>query len=146
MLPSWYERPKNVFRCRNQLARRTRSTAFEMSGPRGQLSCSDDTYPSAYCTIRPFFDHANQQGPYCGTSGLWSTRMMLGTSPCCDLGTLHTRKSPSAVCVASISVFCFDEDPCQARSVIRAGDRVVFNVCSMVNEGCSVAINIEPLR
>lgn len=71
---------------------------------------------------------------------------MLGVSPCCALGTLHTRKSPSAVCVASISVFCFDDDPCQARSVIRAGDRVVLSVCSIVNEGCRVAINIEPFR
>ena len=72
--------------------------------------------------------------------------MMLGTSPCCAFGTLQTRKSPSAVCVASISVFCFDEDPCHARSVMRAGDRVVFSVCSIVNEGCRVAMSIEPFK
>ena len=71
---------------------------------------------------------------------------MFGTSPCCPFGTLHTRRSPSAVCVASMSVFCLEEDPCQARSVIRAGDRVVFSVCSIVKEGCNVAMSIEPLR
>ena len=45
-----------------------------------------------------------------------------------------------------MSVFCFDEDPCQARPVIRDGALVVVNVCRIVKEGCSVAISMEPLR
>lgn len=71
---------------------------------------------------------------------------MLGGSECACFGTLHTLRSPSDVCVASISVFCFDDEPCHARPVIRAGDRFVFNVCIIVKEGCNVAISIEPFR
>ena len=55
------------------------------------------TYPSVYCTIRPFLDHENQQGPGSLCSDLLSTRITQGASPPCeDLGTLHTLRSPSA--------------------------------------------------
>lgn len=61
-------------------------------------------------------------------------------------GTLQTLRSPSAVCVASISVFCLDEDPCHARPVMRDGGLFVVKVCSIVKEGRRVAIRMEPLR
>lgn len=73
--------------------------------------------------------------------------MTHGTSPLCGtFGTLHTRRSPSVVCAASISDFCFDEDPCQAKPAIGEGDLGVVRVCRMVNDGCSVAIKMEPFR
>lgn len=59
---------------------------------------------------------------------------------------LQTLRSPSIVWVASISVFCLEEEPCQARPVILDGARFVVNVCNIVNEGCKVAISIDPLR
>lgn len=61
--------------------------------------------------------------------------MILGVSPPDCFGTLQTLKSPSEVCVASMSVFCFDDDPCQASPVIRAGDLVVFRVWIIVKDG-----------
>jgi hypothetical protein len=70
--------------------------------------------------------------------------MMFGCSVEGGFGTLQTRRSPSIVCVASISVFCFDDDPCQASPVIRDGALVVVNVCNIVKDGCNVAIRIEP--
>lgn len=70
--------------------------------------------------------------------------MMFGCSLLGALGTLHTRRSPSMVCVASMSVFCFEEEPCQASPVMREGARVVVRVCRIVNEGCRVAIRMEP--
>ena len=69
---------------------------------------------------------------------------MLGGSGLGAFGRLQTRRSPSTVCVASISVFCLDEDPCQASPVILDGALVVVKVCSIVNDGRSVAINIDP--
>ena len=45
-----------------------------------------------------------------------------------------------------MSVFCLDADPCHARPVIREGALVVVRVCNIVNEGCRVAIRMEPLR
>lgn len=71
--------------------------------------------------------------------------MILGGSVAGVFETLQTRKSPSEVCVASISVFCFEEDPCHASPVIGDGPLEVLRVCNMVN-GCSVAIRMEPLR
>lgn len=72
--------------------------------------------------------------------------MMEGVSPVIPLGTLQTRKSPSDVCVANISVFCLDDDPCQASPVILEGALVVVRVWRIVKDGCRVAIKIEPLR
>lgn len=61
-------------------------------------------------------------------------------------GTLQTLKSPSAFCIASISDFCFEEDACHVSIEMGEGDLVVFNVCKIVNCGCSAASRIEPLR
>lgn len=72
--------------------------------------------------------------------------MIVGESCWPVFGTLHTLRSPSAVCVASMSVFCFDEEPCHARPAIRDGARDVVNVCNIVKAGCNVATRIEPLR
>ena len=72
--------------------------------------------------------------------------MIVGASCKGALGILQTLRSPSSVCVASISVFCLEEDPCQASPVIRDGALVVVKVCSIVNDGCRVAINMEPFK
>jgi len=48
---------------------------------------------------------------------------------------LHTRRSPSKVCVASISDFCLDEEPCHAKPIMGDGARDVVRVCSIVKEG-----------
>jgi hypothetical protein len=69
---------------------------------------------------------------------------MFGCSLDGAFGTLHTRRSPSIVWVASMSVFCLDDEPCQPRPVIRDGALVVVKVCSIVKDGCRVAIKIEP--
>ena len=61
--------------------------------------------------------------------------MMFGGSEWGGFGTLHTRKSPSKVCVANISDFCFEEEACQASPVICDGALEVVSVCSIVNEG-----------
>ena len=53
---------------------------------------------------------------------------MFGDSWLCPLGTLHTRRSPSLVWVASMSVFCLDEDPCHANPVILEGALLVVKV------------------
>lgn len=59
---------------------------------------------------------------------------------------LHMRRSPSAVWAASMSDFCFEDEPCQASPFSGEGARVVLSVCKIVNEGCNAAIRIEPLR
>jgi len=56
------------------------------------------------------------------------------------------RRSPSAVCAASISDFCFDEEPCHASALKGDGARVVLKVCKIVNEGCNAAMRMEPFR
>ena len=48
------------------------------------------------------------------------------------------------VCAASISDFCFEDDPCQASLLSGDGARFVLKVCRIVKEGCRVAINIDP--
>ena len=75
-----------------------------------------------------------------------NARIMVGVSCCGDLGTLQTLKSPSAVWVASMSVFCLEEVPCHASPVIRDGAREVVRVCRIVKAGLRVAIRMEPLR
>lgn len=109
-------------------------------------SCADvSSYPSMYCTMRPFFDQPNQLRVLSDISEPPSILMILGGSVAGSFETLHTRKSPSDVCVASISVFCFDDEPCQASPVIGEGPRAVLRVCRIV-KGRRVAIKIEPLR
>ena len=59
--------------------------------------------------------------------------MTLGVSPLGVFGILHTRRSPSTVWAASMSDFCFDEEPCQAN--LLSGDGALFElrVCKIVN-------------
>jgi hypothetical protein len=61
--------------------------------------------------------------------------MIVGASWCGVFGTLQTLRSPSAVWVASMSVFCLEEEPCQAKPVIRDGARDVVSVWRIVNAG-----------
>lgn len=77
---------------------------------------------------------------------MFNIRTTLAGSPdSMVLATLHTLKSPSRVCVASISVFCFEDEVCHANEVIGEGDKEeVVSVYKMVN-GVKVATNIEPL-
>jgi len=105
------------------------------------------TYPAEYCTMRPFRDHPSQLFPRPEASGRFNTRTSLAlSSPSSDLGTLHTRRSPSLVCTASISDFCFDEEACHARVVMVEGcTDVVVRVCNIVNAGDSAAMSTEPL-
>lgn len=58
--------------------------------------------------------------------------------------TLHTRRSPSFVCTASISDFCLADEACQARLTIGDGPLEVVRLCKIVNLGCTVAINNDP--
>jgi hypothetical protein len=58
--------------------------------------------------------------------------------------TLQTRRSPSAVSVANISDFCFEDEACQASPTIADGPLEVVKVCKMVKEGRRVDIRIEP--
>jgi hypothetical protein len=63
-----------------------------------------------------------------------------------DFATLQTRKSPSSVCVANMSVFCREDEECHANVTIGDGALEVVKVCRMVNEGCNAAINSEPFK
>jgi hypothetical protein len=76
----------------------------------------------------------------------WKFLITVGGSPIGPLGTLQTRRSPSIVCDASMSDFCFDEEPCQANCMMGEGGRCVLSVCRIVKEGCNAAIKIEPFR
>lgn len=78
--------------------------------------------------MRPFLDHANQHELGACISERTSTRMMLGESLTGTLGTDQTRRSPSAVCVASMSVFWRDDEPCHASPVILEGALAVLRV------------------
>lgn len=62
------------------------------------------------------------------------------------LATLHTRRSPSIVCVASMSDFCFEDEACHSKVAIGDGARGVVSVCRIVKAGCRAANSIEPLR
>jgi hypothetical protein len=70
--------------------------------------------------------------------------MMLGLSALPDFGMLQTRRSPSTVCAASMSDFCFEDEPCQASLFNGEGGLLVLSVCSMVNAGWRFAISIDP--
>jgi len=54
--------------------------------------------------------------------------MTLGVSAVGGFATLQTRRSPSEVCVANMSDFCFDEEACQANVTIGDGARDVVKV------------------
>lgn len=61
------------------------------------------------------------------------------------LTILQTRKSPSEVCVASISDFCLEEEACQLNVAMGEGPRDVLRVCKIVKVGWRAANKIEPL-
>lgn len=105
------------------------------------------TYPAEYCTIRPFRDHPSQLFPRPEASGRFNMRTTRAlSSPSSDLGTLHTRRSPSLVWTANISDFCFDEEACHANVVMVEGCiEVVVRVCSIVKAGDKAAMSTEPL-
>lgn len=71
-------------------------------------------------------------------------RIVFGDSAVAGFDTLHTRKSPSAVCVANISDFCFEEEACQARFAIGDGARAVVKVCRIVKAGWRATMRIDP--
>lgn len=56
----------------------------------------------------------------------------------------QTRMDPSAVWVANMSDFCFDEEPCHERPQTGEGPRTVLSEWSMVKVGDSVAMRMEP--
>lgn len=68
----------------------------------------------------------------------------MGVSAVGGFAILQTRRSPSDVCVANISDFCFDEDACQASITIGEGARVDVRVCKIVKLGCRLTIMIDP--
>ena len=86
------------------------------------------TYFSENWTIRPFLDHVIQLGPVANVSARFNTRITLGASLVGGLATLQTRKSPSEVCVASMSDFCFDDEACHARFAMGEGPLEVLSV------------------
>lgn len=97
--------------------------------------------------MRPLRDQASQLLPLRLLASRRRTRTTRAVSSMStDLGTLHTRTSPSRVCVASMSDFCRDEDACHASVTIGDGDSdVVVSVCRIVNAGESAATRIDPL-
>jgi len=120
---------------------------YQRMAAAGRQVVAQLTYPAEYCTMRPFRDHPSQLFPLPEASGRFNTRTTRAlSSPSSDLGTLHTRRSPSFVCTASISDFCFDEEACHANAVIVEGCiDVVVSVCSIVNAGDNAAMRTEPL-
>lgn len=94
--------------------------------------------------MRPFLDQPNQHGPDSLFSDRLRIRITQGGSLLGALGTLQTRRSPSHVWVASISDFCFDDEPCQAKLMMGEGCFGVVRVCRMVKVGCSVTMRMEP--
>jgi hypothetical protein len=71
--------------------------------------------------------------------------MTRGGSAVGGFETLQTLRSPSAVCVASMSDFCFDDEACHVRFTIGEGARDVVSVWRIVKAGCNAANNMEPL-
>lgn len=94
--------------------------------------------------IRPFLDHAIQWNPGSILSLLFKIRIVFGASAVAGFATLHTRRSPSNVCVASMSDFCFEDEACQARLTIGEGDREVLRVCRIVKLGSRETMRMEP--
>ena len=95
--------------------------------------------------MRPFFDQDNQLFPGSTFSDLFSTLTTFGVSLLGCFAMLQTLRSPSSICVASMSDFCFEDDPCHANVTTGDGGRVVVRVCSMVKVGCRVTMRIDPL-
>lgn len=97
--------------------------------------------------MRPFFDHANQFGPDWKFSVLLRTLTTFAVSLLVgDFAMLQTRRSPSFVCVASISDFCREEDACHAKVTIGDGPLEVVKLWRIVNLGCNAAIKRDPFE
>lgn len=94
---------------------------------RGKSRCGS-TYPSEYCKILPFFDHASQLRHGSTLSLLFRIRMVFGCSAVGGFETLQTRRSPSIVWDANISDRCFVDDACHDRLTIGEGARGVVKV------------------
>ena len=90
------------------------------------------THPSEYCRTLPFFDHAHQCWPGSVLSLRFKIRIVFGDSAIGGLETLHIRRSPSIVCEANMSDFCFVDEACQAKLTIGEGARWVVRVWRMV--------------
>ena len=102
------------------------------------------TYPSEYCKTLPFLDHAHQCSPGSTLSLLFKMRKVFGVSVFGGFETLQTRRSPSTVCVASMSDLCFVEEACHTRLATAEGERAAVNVCRIVKDGCSPTIMMDP--
>ena len=94
--------------------------------------------------ILPFLDHAIQFIPGSTVSPRSRLRIAFGMSAPAGLAILQTLRSPLAICTASMSDLCFEEDACQASPIIGDGVTDVERVCSIVNDGSKEAISIEP--
>ena len=94
--------------------------------------------------MRPFLDHAIQFNPGSTVSPRSRFRIAFGTSAPAGFAILQTLKSPFAICTASISDFCFEDDACHASPVIGEGATEVVSVCRMVKDGNNEAIRIDP--
>ena len=71
--------------------------------------------------------------------------MVLGNSAVGGFATLQTRRSPSIVCAASISDFCFVDEACHAKFTIGDGARLVVRVCSMVNLASCLGSTVDSM-
>ena len=105
-----------------------------------------NTHPSEYCSIRPFFDHAAQFKPGSRLSLCFNTRIVAGAADFTGFAILQTLRSPSNVCVASMSDFCLAEEACHARLTIGEGALAVVKVCKIVKVGCKDTIRIDPFE
>lgn len=102
-------------------------------------------YESENWIMRPFFDHPIQFRPSDMLSDLFSMRTTFaGSSAVYDLATLHTRRSPLCVCVASMSDLCRDDEACHASVTIGEGVLDVDRLWMMVNRGWRVAMRRDP--
>ena len=74
--------------------------------------------------------------------------MVVGVADFAGFAILHTLRSPSNVCVTSISDLCLADDACHARLTIGDGALAVVNVCRIMNVdvGCRDTINIDPFE
>lgn len=77
---------------------------------------------------------------------LFKIRIVFGVSAVGGFETLHTRRSPSEVWVASMSDFCLVEEACHDKFAIGEGARGVVSVCKMVKLGWRDTIRMEPFK
>ena len=94
--------------------------------------------------ILPFLDQDIQFIPGSTVSPRSKLRMAFGTSAPAGLAMLQTLRSPLAICTASMSDLCLEEDACHASPIMGDGVTDVERVCNIVKDGSSEAISIEP--